>query len=172
MSRPRPKTRLSIDIENAYARLGASPLATTDEIKKLLSEKRGKAMAARRAKGQGAFGEEEQEIIELQAIEKQIGDPRARARYDHEHPQNALLTVQPAPRDRSLEPAGITGLATAWLLDELGAEALLLHPDAYWLWLPSGIDPELVAQLAPYTRADAAPARVSVLPELADLGTE
>jgi hypothetical protein len=170
MSRPRPKTRLAIDPENAYAKLGASPLATTDELKKLLSEKRGKAMAARRAKGQGTFGDEEQEIIELQAIEKQIGDPRARARYDREHPQNALLTVQPAPRDRALEPARIGGLVTAWLLDELGAEALLLHPDAYWLWLPSGLDPELATQLAPYVRADAAPARTTSLPELADLG--
>lgn len=169
--RPRPKTRLAIDPENAYAKLGASPLATTDDIKKLLSEKRGKAMAARRAKGQAASGDDEHEIIELQAIEKQIGAPAARARYDREHPQNALLTVQPAPRDRALEPTRIGGLVTAWLLDELGADALLLHPDAYWLWLPHGLDPDLAAQLAPFARTD--PARASrepTFPELADLG--
>ena len=53
-TRPRPKTRLAIDPDNAYAKLGISPLASIDEIKKLLSDKRGKAMAARRAKGQAA----------------------------------------------------------------------------------------------------------------------
>ena len=44
--RPRPKTRLAIDTENAYAKLGASPLASIDEIKKILSDKRGKNDAA------------------------------------------------------------------------------------------------------------------------------
>jgi hypothetical protein len=175
--RPRPRTRLAIDPENAYARLGASPLSSTDDIKKLLSEKRGKAMAARRARGQQAFGDEEQEIIELQAIEKQIGSPAARDRYDREHPQNALLTVQPAPRDRALEPARIGGLVTAWLLEELGAEALLLHPDAYWMWLPGGLDPELAAQLAPFARAEPAHAEdpgsaPTSFPDLAALGAK
>ncbi|HEX7836201.1 MAG TPA: hypothetical protein VF469_01995 [Kofleriaceae bacterium] len=156
--RPRPRTRLAIDPDNAYARLGAPPLATTDEIKKLLSDKRGKAMAARRAGGQQAFGAHEQDIIELQAIEKQIGTPAARAAYDREHPQNALLTVQSAPRDKAFEPAGVAALVTAWLVDELGPDAMLLHPDAYWLWLPGGLDAELAAQLAPFAAAAAAPA--------------
>lgn len=151
--RPRPKTRLAIDTENAYAKLGASPLATTDEIKKILSDKRGKAMAARRAKGQAASGDDEAEIIELQAIEKQIGSPASREAYDREHPQNALLTVQPAPRDRAFEPQKIASLVTAWLVEELGADAMLLHPDAYWLWLPGGLDAELARQLAPFSEA-------------------
>ncbi|MGE0401179.1 MAG: hypothetical protein AB7T06_31005 [Kofleriaceae bacterium] len=149
--RPRPKTRLAIDPENAYAKLGASPLASLDEIKKILSDKRGKAMAARRAKGQSASGDDEAEIIELQAIEKQIGSAASREAYDREHPQNALLTVQPAPRDRAFEPAKIASLVTAWLVEELGADTLLLHPDAYWLWLPGGLDAELAAQLAPFS---------------------
>lgn len=149
--RPRPKTRLVIDTENAYAKLGASPLASLDEIKKILSDKRGKAMAARRAKGQSASGDDEAEIIELQQIEKQIGSAASREAYDREHPQNALLTVQPAPRDRAFEPAKIASLVTAWLVDELGADALLLHPDAYWLWLPGGLDAELAQQLAPFS---------------------
>ena len=149
--RPRPKTRLAIDTENAYAKLGASPLSSIDEIKKILSDKRGKAMAARRAKGQSASGDDEAEIIELQAIEKQIGSALSREAYDREHPQNALLTVQPAPRDRAFDPAKIASLVTAWLVDELGAETMLLHPDAYWLWLPSGLDSELAAQLAPFS---------------------
>lgn len=155
--RPRPKTRLAIDLENAYARLGSSPLASIDEIKKLLSDKRGKAMAVRRAKGQGATGDDEAEIMELQAIEKLIGAPATREAYDREHPQNALLTVQPAPRDRAFEPARIASLVTTWLVDELGPDAMLLHPDAYWLWLPGGLDPDLAAQLQPF--AGAAPAR-------------
>ena len=148
--RPRPKTRLAIDPENAYAKLGASPLASLDEIKKILSDKRGKAMAARRAKGQAASGDDEAEIIELQLLEKHIGSAAAREAYDREHPQNALLTVQPAPRDRAFEPHKIASLVTAWLVEELGADAMLLHPDAYWLWLPGGLDAELAAQLAPF----------------------
>lgn len=155
--RPRPKTRLAIDPDNAYAKLGVSPLASIDEIKKLLSDKRGKAMAARRAKGQAASGEEETEIIELQAIEKEIGSPAARAAHDREHPQNALLTVQPAPRDRAFDPPRVASLVTSWLVEELGPEALLLHPDAYWLWLPGGLDPELSAQLQPFAAAATTP---------------
>ena len=149
--RPRPKTRLAIDPDNAYARLGSSPLASIDEIKKLLSDKRGKAMAARRAKGQAAAGEEEAEIIELQDIEKQIGSPASRAAYDREHPQNALLTVQPASRDKAFEPARVASFVTSWFVEELGPEAMLLHPDAYWLWIPGGLDPDLAAQLEPFT---------------------
>lgn len=148
--RPRPKTRLAIDPDNAYARLGASPLSSIDEIKKMLSEKRGKAMAARRAKGQQASGEEEAEIIALQEIEKQIGSPQTRSAYDREHPQNALLTVQPSVRDRVFEPAKLASLVTSWLIEELGPEVLLLHPDAYWMWLPGGLDPELATQLQPF----------------------
>jgi hypothetical protein len=155
-TRPRPKTRLAIDPDNAYGRLGISPLATIDEIKKLLSDKRGKAMAARRAKGQAGTGEEEAEIIELQDIEKQIGSPGARAAYDREHPQNALLTVQPAARDKAFEPAKVASLVTSWLVEELGPEAMLLHPDAYWLWIPGGLDPDLAAQLQPFAAAPAA----------------
>jgi hypothetical protein len=171
-TRPRPKTRLAIDPDNAYAKLGASPLASVDEIKRQLSDKRGKAMGARRARGQQAFGDEEQEIIELQAIEKEIGTAAARAAYDREHPQNALLTVQPAPRDRSFEPSKIASLVTSWFAEELGSDALLLHPDAYWLWLPGGLDPELATQLAPFAAASE-PARTtqaSSFPDVAEIG--
>jgi hypothetical protein len=151
--RPRPRARIAIDPDNAYSRLGASPLASIVEIKKLLSEQRGKAMAARRARGQQAFGAEEAEIIELQAIEKQIGTAAARAAYDRDHPQNALLTVQAAARDRAFEPAPLAQLVTSWLAEELGPEAMLLHPDAYWLWMPHGLEPELAARLQPFVTA-------------------
>jgi hypothetical protein len=173
-ARPRPKTRIAIDPDNAYARLGASPLASIDEIKRLLSDKRGRAMAARRAKGQQAFGEEEAEIIELQAIEKQLGTPAARAAHDLEHPQNALLTVQPASRDRAFEPARVASLVTGWLAEELGPEAMLLHPDAYWLWIPGGLDPELAAQLQPFAATPATAPGVGAsgsFPDVSDIGS-
>ncbi len=167
--RPRPKTRLGIDPDNAYAKLGASPLATTDEIKKLLSDKRGKAMAAARARGGQAFGHEEQEIVELQAIEKLIGTPATREAYDHLHPQNALLTVQPAARDRAFEPVHTAALVTGWLLEELGPEAMLLHPDAYWLWMPNGLDGELAAALAGFAPVVDEPSAPHAFPDVSDI---
>ena len=124
-----------------------------------MSDKRGKAMAARRAKGQAGTGEEEAEIIELQEIEKQIGSPGSRAAYDREHPQIALLTVQPASRDKAFEPAKIASLVTSWFVEELGPEAMLLHPDAYWLWIPGGLDPDLAQQLQPFANTAPQPAQ-------------
>ena len=47
-----------------------------------------------------------------------------------------------APRDRAFEPARAAALLTAWLVEELGSEALINHPDAYALWLPHGLDPD------------------------------
>jgi hypothetical protein len=162
---------MAIDPDNAYARLGASPLASIDEIKRLLSDQRGRAMAARRARGQQTFGDEEQAIIELQAIEKQIGSAAARDAYDREHPQNALLTVQASPRDKRFEPARLASLVTAWLLDELGPDAQLLHPDAYWLWLPGGLDPELAQQLSQFAAAAAPGEGQRTTLDLDDLGS-
>jgi hypothetical protein len=150
VSRPRPKARLAVDPGNAYAQLGISPLASTEEIRRVLSDKRAKAMATRRSRGEQQFGAEEAEIVALQEIEKLIGAPAARAAYDRAHPQNELLTVQPGPRDRVLEPARRAHLVTAWLVDELGPSATLLHPDCYWLWLPGGLDPALAAALAAF----------------------
>ena len=146
--RPRPKARLILDVDNPYARLGVSPLAGIDEIKRVASEQRGKRMAQRRAEGQQAAAETEAEIIAIQDIERQIGTPAARALYDREHPQNVLLTVQPSPRDRAFSTAGISAFVTAWLVEELGADAMVVHPDAAWLWLPAGLDAELLGELA------------------------
>jgi hypothetical protein len=146
--RPRPKARLILDVDNPYARLGVSPLAGIDEIKRVASEQRGKWMAQRRAEGQQAAAGTEAEIIAIQDVEQQIGTPAARALYDREHPQNVLLTVQPAPRDRAFSAAGTSALVTAWLVEELGADAMVVHPDAHWLWLPAGLDAELLGELA------------------------
>jgi hypothetical protein len=148
--RPRPKAPLAVDVHNPYARLGVSPLASIDEIKRVAGDRRGKGMAQARGGGPAAAADAHARILEIQDIERQIGTPAARAAYDREHPQNALLTVQPGPRDRGFGPAGATSLVTAWLADELGPDALLVHPDALWLWLPAGLDPELARELAQF----------------------
>lgn len=146
-ARPRPKARLVLDVDNPYARLGVSPLAGIDEIKRVASERRGQWMAKRRREGQVGTEDTEAKIIEIQDIEKQIGTTEARGAYDREHPQNVLLTVQPGPRDRGFGPIGASTLVTAWLAEELGPDALLIHPDALWLWLPTIVDPALARVL-------------------------
>ena len=92
--RPRAKTMVRLDLYNAYARLGVSPLLPTDEIKEVINRKRKEVMRQRRTRGEQQFGEEEAEMTRLQAIEDEIGTPNP-ARYDRLNPQNALLTIQP-----------------------------------------------------------------------------
>jgi hypothetical protein len=145
--RPKSKSLVRLDLYNAYARLGASPLMSTEEIKALVLRKRKELMRKRRTKGQQQFGEEEAEITALQEIEDEIGTPKARARYDRENPQNELLTIQPSPNDRGLDPRHRTGLVTAWLVEELGREAALPSADSLALWAPGGIDDDLNAFL-------------------------
>ncbi len=102
--RPRAKTMVRLDLYNAYARLGVSPLLPTDEIKEVINRKRKEVMRRRRTRGEQQFGEEEAEMTRLQAIEDEIGTPKARARYDRLNPQNALLTIQPGPARRPPRP--------------------------------------------------------------------
>lgn len=152
--RPRPETGLVIDPDNAYARLGVSPLADTEAIRELLREKRKAAMEARRGRGTQSFGEEEAEMTRLQAIEAEIGTPRARARYDQLHPQNALLTVQPLDEDRRLDERFALGIATAWLREQLGPEGFLPSPTTQSLWALDETDEELVALLRRHVRIE------------------
>jgi hypothetical protein len=147
VKRPRPETGLVIDPDNAYARLGVSPLEDTEAIRELLREKRKAAMEARRGRGTESFGDEEAEMTRLQAIEAEIGTPRARARYDELHPQNALLTVQPLAEDRRLDERFALGLATAWLRERIGPEGFLPSPTTQSLWALDETDLELVALL-------------------------
>src|SRR5271170_6114691 len=95
--RPRSKTMVRLDLYNAYARLGVSPLLPADEIKEVINRKRRDVMRQRRTRGEQQFGEEEDEMTRLQAIENEIGSPKARAQYDRLNPQNELLTIQPSP---------------------------------------------------------------------------
>jgi hypothetical protein len=139
-ARPRAKTMVRLDLHNAYARLGVSPLMTTEEIKAAALRKRKEILAKRKQRVvvQQLFGEEEAEMADLQKLESLIGTPKGRARYDQANPQNELLTVQPSPRDRLFDPRYRAGLVTAWLVEELGAEAPLPSPDCLAFWAPGG----------------------------------
>src|SRR3954464_11519700 len=127
--RPRPKARLVIDPNNAYARLGVSPLLSTEEIRAFISGLRGKGVGTRRGGAAQGFGAAEAEMTRLQEIEAEIGTPRARAAYDQAHPQNELLTVQPGPDDRRFEPRERANLVAAWLAEELGPEGVFPSPE-------------------------------------------
>lgn len=146
--RPRSKAMVRVDLENAYAKLGVSPLMTTEEIKRVAEQKRRELMRRRRTKSHQQFSAEEDEMTALQAIEDQIGTARAREKYDQANPQNELLTVQPAPHDRWLDPRRRDGLITAWLVEELGQAVTLPSPESLALWAPSGVSPELAALLS------------------------
>ncbi len=152
--RPRAKAMASLDLYNAYARLGVSPLLSTDEIKADILRKRKELMRQRRTRGQQEFGKEETEITELQALEDEIGTPKARARYDQANPQNELLTVQPSPGDRYLDSRRRSSLVTAWLVEELGRDVLLPSADSLFLWAPNGLGTDLVAFLAEFASSD------------------
>ena len=162
---PRPKVMASLDLYNAYARLGVSPLMSTEEIKSAALRKRKDVLAKRKQKlvVQQQFGEEEDEITELQSLEAMIGSPKARAHYDQTNPQNALLTVQPSPHDRLFDPRHRASLITAWLVEELGRDALLSSPDCLAFWAPGGLDPATEAFLSEFVsgadREGIAPAR-------------
>ena len=131
-----------------YARLGVSPHLPTEEIKEVINRKRRESMRRRRARADQQFGEEEAEMTRLQAIEDEIGTPRARVRYDRLNPQNALLTVQPAPADARLEAGYRAGLVTAWLIEQLGRDHPLPSAEALFLWAPLGIDSEVRSLLS------------------------
>ena len=151
--RPRPKARIVIDPNNAYARLGVSPLLGTDEIRAFISGLRGKVVGARRGVAAQGFGEAEKEMTRLQEIEAEIGTPRARIAYDQAHPQNELLTVQPGPEDRRFEPRERAGLVSAWLVEELGPEGVFPSAGCRALWSLSGVDAPLAELLSRFLRA-------------------
>jgi hypothetical protein len=150
-TRPRPKGRLVVDPNNAYARLGVSPLSTTEEIKAFVLAKRSKAQASKRSRGDDDFGAAEAEMTRLQEIEEEIGTPRARTKYDAKHPQNELLTVQPARADRRFELRERANLAAAWLVEELGADGEFPSAESIPLWSPD-IDNNLADVLKRFLR--------------------
>ena len=143
-----------IDPNNAYARLGVSPLLATDDIRAFISGLRAKMVGARRGVAAKGFGAAETEMTRLQEIEAEIGTPRARVAYDQAHPQNELLTVQPGPDDRRFEPQERADLVSAWLVEELEPGGLFPSPECRALWSLSGIDAQFSEFLAGFLRAE------------------
>src|SRR5207253_1708519 len=136
------KGRLVVDPNNAYARLGVSPLSSTEEIKAFVLAKRSKAQASKRSRGDDDFGAAEAEMTRLQEIEEEIGTPRARVKYDAKHPQNEMVTVQPERADGRLGLGERANLAAARLVEELGPEGEFPRAESVPLWSPD-IDPRL-----------------------------
>jgi hypothetical protein len=144
--RPRSKRFLSMSQDNAYARLGVSPLASTDEIATLISKRRGEAMKRAKAQAQRG-GEAQEEILFLDRIHEEIGKPAARKNYDEKHPQNVLLTVQPSQAEQAWLPHRRAGLISEWLREELGEGEFVPSPNCLTLWAPGGLDEQLAAIL-------------------------
>lgn len=132
--RPKPHAFVQVDLDNAYARLSVSPLESTASIKSVINQKLKELRAQLRRRSEQKFSAVEDEITEIQKIEARIASPKARERYDQEFPQNALLTVQPAPHDRYADPVFRAGVVTAWLLEELGPRCILPTPESLRLW--------------------------------------
>lgn len=132
--RPKPNSFVQVDLENAYARLGVSPLDSTANIKHAINQRLKSLRARLRRRSEQKFSEIEDEITEIQAIEARIASPKARERYDQEFPQNELLTVQPVPHDRYADPVFRSGIITAWLLEELGSRSILPTPESLHFW--------------------------------------
>lgn len=144
-ARPRSKSFLRIDVRNAYARLGVSPLASTDEIASHIAELRSAAVKRLKAKGNTMVDDpDQQEVFRLDRIEEEIGDPRKRNTYDDRHPQNILLTVQPSTSEQAWLRHRRAGLISDWVYGELGLEALAPTPACLRLWAPRGVDPGLL----------------------------
>jgi len=153
-SRPRSKSFLTVDRENAYLRLGVSPLASTDEIAARISERRSKAMKQAKAKAVRGVGKEEEEIFDLDRIDEEIGKPAARKKYDEKHPQNVLLTVQPSPAEQAWLPYRKAGLVSEWLCEELGQDAFVPSLHCLGLWSPGGLNEQFGAFLTRFIREE------------------
>ncbi len=147
--RPRPQAMVGIDPDNAYARLGVSPTASTDEIKTFVDTRIAEIKAAMR---DHPSREKEEALARLSEVGKLIGTPRARLKYHEANPWNELLAVQRAPADEALDPGARTGLVTAALLLELGPFAALPSARSFDVWAPSGISEALAAELQAFLR--------------------
>lgn len=146
-SRPRPKAPIVIDPNNAYARLGVSPLMSTAEIKSAILKKRSEVQKQRRARQRATFDRADIEMERLQRIEAEIGVPKKRAAYDAANPQNTLLTVQRAPVDRLLDGNARLDVVTKWLREVLGPDVSLPTPESLAHWIPPREDVQLQARL-------------------------
>lgn len=156
-SRPRSKAFLRISLENAYAELGVSPLASTDEIASRISALLAEARRKIRAKAAKLANDpDEEEILRLQKIDEQIGDPKRRKMYDEKYPQNILLTVQPSATEQAWLRHRKAGLISDWVYELLGETAFAPTPRCLRLWAPSGIDRPILDLLAEHSPTETA----------------
>jgi hypothetical protein len=145
-ARPQSKAFLHVDTDNAYAQLGLSPLASTEEIETRISELR--ARAIKRARATGARSEEaENEVLRLDKIDAEIGDQRRRDEYDEKYPQNILLTVQPSRLDEAWLKHRKASLLSDWLYEQLTDDPVVPTPRCLRFWAPGGIDATVLAFL-------------------------
>ena len=176
--RPQSKAFLRINLDNAYAQLGVSPLAPTADISTLINKQLAQARRNILAKATRAADDpDEREQLRLQKIDGQIGDAKRRKVYDEANPQNILLTVQPSASERAWARYSKAGLMTEWLREEYdsaaGARAeppFLPTPNCLRLWAPAGIDDRILDFLADFTVA--APAGDAPLPPGATAGVK
>jgi hypothetical protein len=169
-ARPRSKLFLTISLDNPYAQLGVSPLATTQEINDILDQRRSDANRRLKAKGaREADDPDEQVILQLDQISELIGDDRRRARYDARHPQNTVLTVQQSLSEQGWRRHVRAGLISEWLHDSEDERALLPTPRCLKLWAPGGVEPELAALLERFTAKSAPVDNSESTPSLSDL---
>ncbi len=153
--RPRSKSFLRISLENPYAQLGVSPTAPTDEITNRISTLLTEAKKRVRARASKSTDDpDEKEILRLQKIDEQIGDPKRRKAYDEKYPQNIMLTVQPIAAEQAWVRHRRAGLISEWLYDELGESSFLPTPRCLRLWTPSGLDQSTLDFLTRYVQAE------------------
>jgi hypothetical protein len=146
---PRSKTMLGFSRENAYAQLGVSPLVPSEEISARISTLLAEARRRVRAKAsKSANDTDEQEILRLQKIDEEIGDPKRRKAYDEKYPQNLLLTVQPSPAEEVWRRHRRAGLISRWVYESVGEASFVPTPTCARLWAPSGVDRAILDFLA------------------------
>src|ERR1700693_5411185 len=162
--RTRSKTFLRLDRKNAYAEIGISPLASTEEIEKRIGDLRGKAMKRVRSQASGS-AEDECEIERLDRVHEQIGDPRKRKSYDERYPQNILLTVQPSATEQVWLRHRRAGLISEWIYGVLGETAFVPTPACVRLWAPSGLDQAMIEFLEQYVDSGPVAATPDIPPE-------
>jgi hypothetical protein len=148
--RPRSRSFIAYDKNNAYERLGVSPLASTAEILSRIFELRQEASRLAKSAVDASFGEETEAVLKIDEIADTIGDPVKRQQYDGEHPQNIMLTVQPSSMDRFQLPYRRAGLISEWLREKLEHDVFLPTPSSSQLWLLDTVDQSLLDFLEAY----------------------
>ena len=150
--RPRPQTLIQYEAQNFYAVLGVSPLASAKEIKGVITKKQNEANNRRNITQDKAT--KEANFIKLQKIAKKIGSEEDKQQYDRAYPHNELLTVQLGENEIWMNKMVQVNFVSTWLLDVLDEEVFLPTPTAIPLWIPKGIDAELLAFLAKFKHSE------------------